>query len=74
MKNPLWYVKYLIDDLRGKDSAGRTAEEKKAYSTFIIYVSAGLAVAGAIAWFPWGAIPGALLLARKLWLRKVNTF
>ena len=74
MKSPVWYLKYLINDLTGKDSAGRTAEEKKEYSTFIIYVSAALMLAGAILWFPWGAIPGGLLLARKLWLRFTNTF
>lgn len=74
MKNPLWYAKYLIDDLIGKDSEGRTAEEKKEYSTFILGLSAALAITGAALWFPWGAIPGGLLFARKLWLRAVNTF
>lgn len=70
----MWFAKYLWDDLRGANSAGRSSEEKKRYSTIMVYVSAGLMVAGAIAWFPWGAIPGALLLVRKLHLRLTNTF
>lgn len=76
-KSPVWYLKYLIDDLTGKDSQGRTANEKRAYSDFIIATLAGATILGALFTIPFycvGAVPPGLVLARKVWLRAVNTF
>ena len=77
MKKLVWFLKYLWNDITGKDSEGRTAEEKKAYNLDMLYVSGVLALLGGLlttGFYGVGAIPGALLFARKLTLRFTNTF
>lgn len=63
----------LADDITGKDANGRTAQQKKEYSTMLIAV---LAVAtGVLAFtFPIAAVGTGVILARKIQLHFTNTF
>ena len=58
-----WFVKYLIDDVTGKDSVNRTHSEKQRYRLILIGLLAGLS----LVWMPYSLILLAIV-ARKIWI------
>jgi hypothetical protein len=64
-----WLWGDIAKDFGGPDPGkNRTLQDKRTYLAFVAVLCAVLAVGGAMVWFPWGAIPFAMICGRKVWI------